>query len=295
MNSIYWFGVICAIGSGLLSNFGVVLQKKVINELPSQENLMKSLIRNKLWVSGLIINFAIGTIFYLIAQTLIGPALIPGLMASGLIILAVGSVYILKESFMYKELVGILFMIIAISFLGLSELSIELAEANILEFQFLLRVFIFTFVFIGISLICEGIKNQFDFYKGIALAIFSGNMFGLSNLWVSILIATIGKVFGGVFLWEELILFIISCVLLILTNALGIIKMQQAFTLGKAGNLVVIQQVPIQTAPIMIYFLVFLAMPPSIFSVILLLLSIAFIITSSYLLGKRQVKIERIG
>lgn len=294
MNLLYWFGVLCAVVSGLFSNFGIILQKKVVNELPSKEKLMKSLIRNKIWIAGLLTNFAIGTIFYLFAQALIGPALIPGLMASGLIILAMGSVYILKEGLEYKEIFGIILMIIAIFFLGLSELSIAIREENMLDTYFLIRVFIFTITLIIISLISEFIKKRFDFYKGIALAIFSGNMFGLSNLWVSILIGTIGKVFNGIVLWNELLLFIVSSIILILTNTLGVMKMQEAFTIGKASNLVLIQQVPIQTSPIIIYFFVFLSAPPNIYSVILLLLSIIFITSSSYLLGRRQVKIEKI-
>lgn len=291
----YWIGILCAIGSGLLSNLGIVLQKKVVNELPSNEHLMRNLVKNKLWITGFLINFAVGTIFYLFAQTLIGPALIPGLMASGLIILAIGSVYILKEMLIYKEIFGIFLMIGGILFLGLSELSIEIGKQDILEIHFLLRVFIFTLALIIISVIAQFIKNSFDFYKGICLAIFSGNMFGLSNLWVSLLIGTIGKVFGGLFLWRELILFIIASIVLILTNALGVIKMQEAFTMGRASNLVVIQQVPIQTCPIFIYFFVFLLAPPNLSSILLLFISIIFIIISSYLLGKRQVKIERIS
>ncbi|TFF98518.1 MAG: hypothetical protein EU547_01275 [Promethearchaeota archaeon] len=291
----YWIGILCAIGSGLLSNLGIVLQKKVVNELPSNEHLMRNLVKNKLWITGFLINFAVGTIFYLFAQTLIGPALIPGLMASGLIILAIGSVYILKEMLIYKEIFGIFLMIGGILFLGLSEMSIEIGKQDILEIHFLLRVFIFTLALIIISVIAQFIKNSFDFYKGICLAIFSGNMFGLSNLWVSLLIGTIGKVFGGLFLWRELILFIIASIVLILTNALGVIKMQEAFTMGRASNLVVIQQVPIQTCPIFIYFFVFLLAPPNLSSILLLFISIIFIIISSYLLGKRQVKIERIS
>jgi hypothetical protein len=225
---------------------------------------------------------------------LIGPALIPGLMASGLIILALGSVYILNEGLGHKEIIGILLMITAILFLGLSELSIAIGDQNILDPTFLMRVFIFTLSLIVISMISELIKKRFDYYKGIALAIFSGNMFGLSNLWVSLLIGTIGKVFGGLFLWSELVLFIISSIILMLTNALGVIKMQEAFTIGRASNLVLIQQVPIQISPIIVYFFVFFSMPPGIFSIIFLVFSIPFIITSSYLLGRRQVKLEKI-
>jgi len=296
---LYWGGVFSAILSGLLSNSGVVLQKKVvnrvINNLPAKENLMKYLIRDKLWIFGLVINFGIGSIFYLIAQSLIGPALIPGLMASGLIILAIGSVFVLKEGLKRKEILGIFLMIIAISFLGFSGLSIEISNRTIWEFNFLFRVSIFTLALFLLSIFLDILSRKAESFQGIPLAIFSGNMFALSNIWVSLLIGTISKVFGGSFILGELFVFIIACVVLVLTNIYGVIKLQQAFTVGHASNLIVIQQIPIQTCPILIYFLVFLMPLTDIISLFYLFLAILFIIISAYLLGKRQAKIEQIG
>jgi len=296
---VYLSGVIFAILSGICSNIGVIIQKKVVNEvvndLPSKKSLMRYLIRERLWIFGLIINFGVGSVFYLFAQTLIGPALIPGLMASGLIILAIGSVFILKEDLKKKEILGIILMIIAITFLGFSRLSIEISESNILALDFLFRVFIFSLILSIVSILLEILSRKSNTFQGIPLAIFSGNMFALSNLWVSLLINTITKIFGGVFMLEELLLFIISTIILIATNIYGVIKMQQAFTVGQVSNLIVIQQIPIQSFPIFIYFLVFLMPISDIFSLINLLLGISFIIISANLLGKRQVKIEKIA
>jgi len=296
---VYLSGVIFAILSGICSNIGVIIQKKVVNEvvndLPSKKSLMRYLIRERLWIFGLIINFGVGSIFYLFAQSLIGPALIPGLMASGLIILAIGSIFILEEDLKKKEILGIILMIVAITFLGFSRLSIEISESNILALDFLFRVFIFSLILSIISILLEILSRKSNTFQGIPLAIFSGNMFALSNLWVSLLINTITKIFGGVFMLEELLLFIISTIILIVTNIYGVIKMQQAFTVGQASNLIVIQQIPIQSFPIFIYFLVFLMPISDIFSLINLLLGISFIIISANLLGKRQVKIEKIA
>jgi drug/metabolite transporter (DMT)-like permease len=283
----------------MLSNSGVIIQKKVVNKvinnLPAKENLMKYLIRDKMWILGIVINFGIGSVFYLIAQSLIGPALIPGLMASGLIILAIGSRSVLKENLKKKEILGIFLMIIAISFLGFSGLSIEISNKTIWEFNFLFRVSIFTLVLFLFSILLDILSRKAESFQGIPLAIFSGNMFALSNLWVSLLIGTISKVFGGSFILGELFIFIIACVILILTNIYGVIKIQQAFTVGHASNLIAIQQVPIQTWPIIIYFLVFLMPLTNIISLFFLFLAISFIVISAYLLGKRQAKIEQIG
>ncbi len=296
---LYWGGVFSAILSGMLSNSGTIIQKKVvnrvINNLPSKENIMKYLIKDKIWILGLIINLGIGTIFYLLAQSLIGPALIPGLMASGLIILAIGSVFVLKESLKKKEILGIFLMIIGITFLGFSRLSIEISNKTIWEFTFLFRVAIFTLVLFIISVLLDLLSRKSESYQGIPLAVFSGNMFALSNLWVSLLIGTISKVFGGTFILGELFIFIIACIILIVSNMYGIMKIQQAFTVGQASNLIVIQQIPIQIGPIFIYFLVFLMPLTDVISIIFLFLAIFLIIISAYLLGKRQAKIEQIG
>jgi len=91
----YIFGVFCAIMAGLTNFTGQILMKKGINDT-SKENkenkLMKSLIHNRTWLSGILLMIFVNTIFLVIAQQSIGGALIPGLTASGLIILVIGSV-----------------------------------------------------------------------------------------------------------------------------------------------------------------------------------------------------------
>lgn len=290
----YWSGVIFAILSGVATNMGTVLQKKVVNEIPSDSKLMGTLIRNKLWVIGLLLGFVVGAIFYMIAQSFIGPALIPGFMNSGLIILVIGSLYILNEELRKKELVGIVIMIIAIFLLGLSRFSIDINSANILDMSFLIRLSIFTLLLSIFSVLFEILQRSLEIWRGVFLALFSGNMFALSNLWISILVGTIGKIFTGNFLMGELFLFLFSTIILILSNIFGVIQIQKAFRIGQASNLVMIQQVPIQVCPILIYFLIFLLQPPSTISIIYLTASIFLIILSAYLLGQRQAKMEQI-
>ena len=71
-------------------------------------------------------------------------------------------------------------------------------------------------------------------------------------------------------------------------------KIQQSFKEGQASNLIPIQQVPIQIAP-PFYFLAVYAIPVSnLLSLIYLCIGIVLIIISSFLLGKRQVEIEKI-
>jgi len=295
MNELnYWTGVFFAILSGIATNIGTILQKKVVNEIPPDSKLMGSLIRNKLWLLGLLLGFVIGAIFYMIAQSFIGPALIPGLMNSGLIVLAIGSLYILNEDLRRKEIIGIVIMIIAILLLGLSRFSIDISIVNLFEISFLIRLSSFTFILLLVSILFEILQRSLEILRGVFLALFSGNMFALSNLWISILVGTIGKVFSGNFLLNELALFICSAVILVLSNSLGVFHIQKSFRTGQASNLILVQQAPIQICPLLIYFLIYLLQPPNSVSVIYLIISIILIILSAYLLGQRQVKIEKI-
>jgi hypothetical protein len=292
--SFYLLGVTLAISSGLSNQFGTVLQKKVINELPDDSKFMRSLIRKRLWLIGFILQYGLGAFFYMMAQLYIGPALIPGFMASGLIVLAIGSIKIVGETLNKMEIIAIILMIISFFLLGISELSIEITSTNLTEILFLFRIALFTLIIILIILVLYLLQRKSERYKGILLAVISGLMFVLSNFWVSPLIGVIANIFTVSFNLGELILFIVSCIILILSNFLGVYTIQKSFTVGQASNLVPIQQVPTLLSPIAIYFLIFLLTPPSIFSTFYLIFGIILIIISSFLLGKRSAKIEEI-
>lgn len=292
--NFYWLGVSLAISSGLSNHLGTVFQKKVINELPDEAKFFRSLVKKRLWLSGLILQYGLGAILYMMAQLFIGPALIPGFMASGLIVLAIGSIKIVGETLNKAEILGIFLMIIAFFLLGISELSIDIANTNLVEISFLIRIIIFTLVVILFSFICYILQRESKRFKGILLATLSGLLFVLSNFWVSPLIGVIAKIFSGTFDLGELFIFIISCIILILSNVLGVMTIQKSFTVGQASNLVPIQQVPTLLAPIVIYFLIFLLIPPSVFSIYYLIIGLTLIIISSFLLGKRSAQLEEI-
>ncbi len=287
-------GISFAMLSGIINNFGIILQKKVVNEIRAEVKFGRALIKNPLWLLGLMMQLGIGTIFFLLAQVYIGPALIPGLMASGLIILAIGSVKIIGETLKRDEIIGILLKIGAILLLGISGLSINISEQNLLDLMFLIRIIIFTSIIIISSITCEILQRRTEKYSGILLSIYSGLMFSLSNFWVSLLLGTIINVFQGIYSIGELILFICSSLILIATNFIGILKIQESFKVAQASNMIPIQQVPIQITSVFVYLLIFLLQPPSIMSIIFLILGIFLILISSFLLGKRQAQLEKI-
>jgi hypothetical protein len=299
METLYWLGVVLAITSGIVNNLGTVLQKKVVNDVPPEqrdEKFFRTLLTNRMWLFGLILQNAIGAIFFMWAQLYVGPALIPGLMAAGLIVLALGSLIIVGEALELPEIIGIILMMVAIALLGLSGLVIEIADYDVLNIDFLMRVGIFTVGCFLFMLICDVSqrKTKRGAYKGLYLAIFSGFCFALANFWVFPLMVTIVRVFEMVAIIGEVVIFVFASILLIVTNIYGLAYLQNAFKVGRASILVPIQQIPIQVTPAIVYLFVFLLSPPGVTNFLLFLVAIALIIISSFLLAKRQAQIEKI-
>jgi drug/metabolite transporter (DMT)-like permease len=291
---LYILGVFLAILSGSLNNIGSVFQKKVVNEIPPEAKFFRSLVKKPLWIIGLILQMVVGSVFFLIAQIYIGPALIPGLMAFGLIFLAIGSVKIVGETLNKVEIMGILLMILGIFLLGMSELSIDITVIDILAFDLVLNIIIFTILLFLGSIICEILQRKIEKLKGILLAISSGFQFSLTNFWIAPLMAVIAHVFEGTANFGELFLFIASAVILIIANIIGTMEIQQCFQVANASRMIPIQQVPIQITPVIAYFFVFTLMPSTFFPIIYVIISVSLIILSSFLLAKRQQKLEAI-
>jgi len=290
----YWLGVILAILAGIITQLGSVFQKKAVNEISAEPEFMRSLVKRPTWILGVFLSFGVSSIFFLTAQSFIGPALIPGLMSFGLVVLVLGSIKLVGEKLKLEEYLGILLMIIGTILLSLSQLSIEIIETDLLEIGLVIRTTLFTLIIVLISLLCHIFQKKSDRFKGILLAILSGFMFTLSNLWVSQLIGNITELLSGIFNLAQLIMCITAAIILIFSNIFGLATIQHAYRVGQASNMVPIQQVPTLIVPIGIYFLVFLGIPPSDFSIFFLISGVTFIMISSFLLGKRSAKMEEI-
>ena len=289
----YLLGVFFAVLSGVLNNYGTVLQKKVVNKFREHPKFMTSLIKNPLWLFGLILQIIIGGIFFFIAQLYIGPTLIPGLMGAGLIVLAIGSVKIVGEELKLSEIIGIILMVLAIALIGFSNMAIDVSAQNFLDLQLILRIFIFTIVLYALAAVFYFMQLR-NIYRGLSLAIYSGFMFALSNFWISPLMGVITPLFEGYSQPLEIIIFIVSIGFLIITNLFGTITIQKSFRVGQASNLIPIQQVPIQIAPVFYFLSVYLLQIPNAISLFFLISGIALVIASSFLLGKRQTQLEKL-
>jgi len=288
--SLYWLGIAIGLLSGVSNNFGIVLEKKALNKLPDGKKVGRHLLKNPLWLMGFICNIIITTLLSFAAQFYIGPTLVPGLEATGMIILIVGSLRLLKESIKAPELIGIGLMIAAIFFLSFSQLAIDINATPTTDF--LIRASIFTIIMILGILTVRILRRKFENLRGILYALESGFMFSLNNFWIAPLLGTVDNVLGGTFETNTLILFIMAIITLPIVNYLGIFLLQKALEFGQASSMRPIQQAPIQIVPLFYFFAIFFIPPPTIYSLPLALSGMVLILISMFLLSRRAAKLE---
>jgi len=285
----YFIGIIFAIIAGIVVNIGVLLQKKVINRHSNDPKFIRSLVKSPIWIMGLLLQIVVGgLVFYFMAIIFIGPALVPGLMSAGLIVLALGSVKILNEKLGKEEIFGILLMIAGISVLGLSELSIDVFTFNILDSGFIIRLIVFSIVVLFFAIIFEILRRKYTKNKGKMLAIEAGLILSLNAVWASPGTTVVTHVVDGIIIEQEIIFGIIIGIILLLIVAIGITIGQISLKYGQANILTPLTNVPIQAIPVIAFFMVFLSIPSNILSVIFMVIGFVLVITSSFLLTKKQ-------
>jgi len=299
MGHKYILGVILAILSGVVNNLGVLLQKKVVNDVPPEsrdKGFMKRLVKNPLWLFGLFLQVGLGMAAFVGAQALIGPALVPGLMASGLIVLAIGSVKLMGEKLSFPEYAGIILMIIGIALLGFSELSIdiEFVRNSLASSDTVLRIAIFTVAMLAFFGAFHLVSLRSEKRKGIIMGFSNGFLFSLSNFWISPLTAIITIVLAGKGNLTQIILFVAACVILTASNLVAFSHIQVAFKYGQASNIIPVQQLSVQITPVLVYFFVFSLTPPKTISGVFIVVGALLIIIAGFLLGRRQEEMENI-
>lgn len=299
MDSDYLLGVSLAILCGVLINGGLLCQKKVINEVPKEareKRFMRTLLKNPLWVTGFLVEFIGGAVTFMLAQNYIGPALVPGLMATGFIVLVVGSIRILGETLSGTEYLGIFLLILGVALLGLSALGIqsETVRAALADPDTIFRIVVFTVAMIVLWGLTHLAALRSKGRKGVIMAFSNGFPFGLSNFWIAPLLAVIWIVLGGKGTTDQIVIFVAACIIMVVTNLLGIRQTQEAFKFADAHNVIPVQQVSVQIAPILYYFSVFSLNPPSGKSVVYILTGVLLIVVSGFFLGRRQAELEGI-
>lgn len=297
MEQLYIVGLLMGILCGVANNIGMLLEKYVINKIPIEERnkkFFRKLVTNKVWLLGFSLDIGISTIFYIVGQLLVGPTLMPGLGAFGLIFMAIGAVKLIKEKFEIYDLIAIISLIVAITLLGFSGLLIDVPDYNFSEHGFLIRSAIFIAINVGLILILEITQRKSIQFRGFALALISGLYAMMQNFVISFTTAAMIPFFSGniTIFWG--ITLVVAGVISILTPILSIAKMQNSFKHTDARLSIPIREVPVQIGPAFVFISVFALIPPNIYSLPFLYIAIVLIIISSFLLGKRQAELEKI-
>lgn len=293
MDLHYLTGVALGIFGGILTQFGQLLEKRAVNKIrkDSHENgFFRPLVKSPIWLSGVVFGLGGGTAAYMLAQSMIGPALTPGLMASGLVILAVGSVRMNRETLNTSEIIGIGLMILGILCLGLSRLAINSSQVRTMlsNQNAMQRIAVFTASFLSLSIITRSLSPHIKNRKGMLIALANGFLSCLSDFWINPLLALVALVLYGRSSHSQFIIFIIAALILILCASVITWQNQLAFKYAQASNVVPVAQVPIQIAPIMVYFFIFGLTPPNSISVFYILTGTILTIIAGFLLGRRQ-------
>jgi len=292
----YILGIFLAIFAGIVASSGNILQKNAVNKIPKEqrdEKFIRTLLKSPSWLFGSILSYGVSSGLIIFAQVFIGPALIPGLFASGLIVLAIGSIKLLNESLKFIEILGILIIVAGITFLGFSELDIPVSEIKALDLMLIVRVAIFSGILMIFWIFTTFMAKKDIKNKGLALAFSGGYLFILGNLWTFALILTISAMIGGTSQILDIFVFIIVVFILIFSNLIAIKQTQEAYKYAQASIVQPSQEVPKQIAPVFIYFLVFLKTAP-IISLAFIILGSILVIMAGFLLGKRQADVGAI-
>lgn len=283
-------GVGIAILAGISLNLGYLFQKIAVDSIDKKDFKMTKLLTKPLWLGGIFLQLIIGIGLFALAQLYIGPSLVPGLMALGVVFLVIGSNITLKEKFSLSKKIGVALIVFAIFFIGISELNINVTGFNMLDSSFLIRLVTFNIVYLVFAVAFLSIPFFIPRRKGLARIFASGLFFSLANLWISIVMGLWGQQETAVFASPIIWYFLTALGLTIVTGVLAVFLTQEAMEVGNVGVLIPVQNVPIQITPALLYFYVFNLTADSILSILYLILGILLIITGSFLLARHQPK-----
>jgi hypothetical protein len=294
----YVLGIVAAVIAGIAFNVGILIQKAAVGRAPKDRPLMRSLLKSPVWISGFFLQFILGTPLYTLSVGLIGPAIVPGLMSVGLVVLAIGAVRFQKERVKTKEIAGIIFVVLAVTMFGLTRLSIDVLAISMKEPGLLMRAGIFSGFLIAIALGCAFVARRMAAGAGAQAATRSesaaalhasraGMWYNLGNLGLGFITAGLARFGSGVFDPMEIVVFLVAVALAVIGNMYGIAATQHALAHGRAAVAIPLQNVVTQILPVVVFFLVYRPYVPATESFVFLGAAGALLMTGVVLLMGR--------
>ena len=264
----YALGVAAAVVAGIAFNVGILIQKAAVGRAPKGVPLMRSLLKSPVWISGFVLQFILGTPLYTLSVGLVGPAIVPGLMSIGLVVLAIGAVLVQKERVKAKEIAGIAFVVLAVTMFGFTRLSIDVLAVSMKEPGLLARAGAFTAALVAIAVGCAAVARRLAAGAGAQAtprsessaalhAIRAGTWYNLGNLGLGFITAGLARFGSGVFDPAEIVVFFTAVAITVMGNLYGIAATQHALANGRATMAIPLQNAVTQALPVAVFFLVY--------------------------------------
>jgi drug/metabolite transporter (DMT)-like permease len=308
----YAAGIAAAIGAGIADHVGVLIQKAAVNRAPRGLPLMKSLRKSPLWISGFALQFFLGAPLAVLSVSLIGPAIVPGLMSIGLVVLAFGAIIIQKERVKAMEIAGIAFVILAVTSFGMSRLSIDVHAVSMRDPLLLFRAGAFAAALTAIAFICGRIAGRHASRAdagGAASAdpaaivprvesasafhaVRAGLLYNLGNLGLGFITAGLARFGRGIFDPVEMTVFLLAAALAAAGTLFGLGATQHALAHGRAAVAIPLQNGVAQILPVLVFFLVYRPYAPGPESLAFLGAACALLMTGVVLLTRRLGKMS---
>jgi len=291
----YAIGVAAALGAGAANNAGMLAQKIAVNRLPTAagsrnagSSLFLRLLHTPLWLAGAAVVVLVGVPLNLVAALWLGPAVLPGLMSLGLVVLAVGAVTVAGERIGAADVAGIALVMSGIALVGASRLRIDVAAAGMHAPALIVRLALFTACTVSLSAMLLVVAAKTRGARGPLRALSAGLWFAPSNLWLAVVMNALNGWLTGAPIHEGLGLAACVLVVILSSSLTGTIVLQYAYRDSNVSRVVPIQMVPQQIVPILAFLLVFRETPPSAAALPLAVGGAALILTGAGLLAGRQ-------
>jgi hypothetical protein len=287
----YALGIAAAVVAGITINVGILIQNAAVGKVPPGTPLMRALLKSRLWWSALAFQFIFGSPLFVLSVGLIGPAIVPGLMSIGLVVLALGAVIVQKERLSAREGVGIGLVGCAVVAFGLSRLSIDTRAFSLRDGGLLLRAGVFTLVCavtaVGCALAARRTPETRSERASALHAVRAGVWYTAGNLGLGFLTAGAARFAAGELIPAEIAVCVVACGLTAAGNLLGLAATQHALAHGRAAVAIPLQNGVSQILPVCIFFFVYRPYMPVAGSFVFLGAAVALLVTGIVLLTGR--------
>ncbi len=291
----YFLGVLAGLLAGIVYNSASLIQKSAVSKADHGKPLVRQLIRSPLWILSVLATGIFVFVFVIFGQMMIGPTLIPGLTALGMIIIPIGATKFIGEKNGVREYLGIISIIIGVFLLSLSRLSIDTEKVAWLDPAFFHKCLWYYGSLSLLSLLLIGtgfILKRYSRSPALFFSLSGGLLLGLSNILAAPIAHQITLLAQSQFdqlSWPYLV---IGIAYLLLINVVAVYIMQRAFKHGQVSVLIPIQQLPVQVIPIVSHFWLFTATFPTALSRFAVPAAVLLIMAGAVALGKSEAAVQ---